>query len=1011
MAVRHVPTFADQLRHLRRASGLSQEELAERANISVRALRKLESGATQTPRRDTIDLLASALRLDAAEQAAFAQSARLTRIARPSAAVRSHPRSYREERPLVGRLDELALIERHRAGHTPPFLAFSGEPGIGKSRLLMEGARLATEAGWRVITGGCTRRSGQAPFEPVVSAFARVVQMTPPARLQLDLQGCGWLVRLLPELLDTQLVPAPTWTLPPDQERRLMFGAVARYLVNIAGPAGTLLVLDDLQWADADALALLETLVAEATRGEGSAPLLLLGAYRSTEVHSSAPLAQLLADMQSVDLATQAQLIPLGAADAGALLDQWLTRPTPHPATAVTGQDVEPSLSADVREEVLRHAEGIPYYLVSTAQALQAFKKEDEAGEYPWQVPWTVANSIRARIAMLPEQTRALLGIAAVIGRVTPSVLLMALVAHSHKQAGEDVTLAALEAACAAGLLRDEGAEYHFVHDLIREVTLADLSAARARLLHRRVAKELARGDNQTHHAQAAEIASHYLAAGEQAQALPYALMAGNQAAAVYAHEVAEAQFRMAIKLADACRDERLGAQARLRLGHALSMLGRFGEALPLVEEARVQFRTLNDREEWAQSEQTLAIIRGLDGYAEESLAHLLTARNLLEPIASARDLALVYHWLSNAYLLLSRHREELASAEQAFAYARQSEDPLITAQVEMRYGGALIRQGRVAEGCAMIVARFSELARIGDSTDFGVVFWNLVDGYLALGEFSTVRRYVASAVDAAEVTGDASGKVTVGWFQALVAFYEGKWEQAQAGISECCQLSQAAKLPLVPYYLIFSGHLLYLRGARDQARAAQDHAVATIGQRRLVWLTWQIEAALADQELLDDEPAAAAQRLASLLEPLGDDLHFNALPLVPRLAQAYLDMGKVSEARAAAHRAVRRATDMNYRLVLTDALRVRAMISIRQRRWKEAFAALEEALTLSRAMPYPYAEAKALYVYGQLHAARSEPEQAREQYRTALAICARLGEGLYRPHIERALADLDRGQ
>jgi hypothetical protein len=73
--------------------------------------------------------------------------------------------------------------------------------------------------------------------------------------------------------------------------------------------------------------------------------------------------------------------------------------------------------------------------------------------------------------------------------------------------------------------------------------------------------------------------------------------------------------------------------------------------------------------------------------------------------------------------------------------------------------------------------------------------------------------------------------------------------------------------------------------------------------------------------------------------------------------------------------------------------------------RWPEAAAIREEVIALSHAMPYPYAEAKARYVYDQFHAARSEPDLAREQYIAALTRCDRLGEGLYRPHIEQALA------
>ena len=136
---------------------------------------------------------------------------------------------------LVGREEELALIARLLQGEIAPLLLFAGEPGIGKSRLLAEAATYAAAQGWRVLAGGCTRRSGQAPYEPLVSALVRETRRTPAARLRLDLQGCSWLVRLLPELLEAHVVPAPTWTLPPEQERRLMFGAVARYLANVAG--------------------------------------------------------------------------------------------------------------------------------------------------------------------------------------------------------------------------------------------------------------------------------------------------------------------------------------------------------------------------------------------------------------------------------------------------------------------------------------------------------------------------------------------------------------------------------------------------------------------------------------------------------------------------------------------------------------------------------------------------------------------------------------------------------
>jgi tetratricopeptide (TPR) repeat protein len=84
------------------------------------------------------------------------------------------------------------------------------------------------------------------------------------------------------------------------------------------------------------------------------------------------------------------------------------------------------------------------------------------------------------------------------------------------------------------------------------------------------------------------------------------------------------------------------------------------------------------------------------------------------------------------------------------------------------------------------------------------------------------------------------------------------------------------------------------------------------------------------------------------------------------------------------------------------DALRVRGLLAARQRRWEVAVAALDEAVAVAHAMPFPYAEAKALWVYGQLEVAGGDPVAAHNHFEQALSICDRLGEGLYRPRIEQ---------
>jgi hypothetical protein len=185
----------------------------------------------------------------------------------------------------------------------------TGEPGIGKTRLLQAGAVYAGELGLRVLEGGCGRRGHQVPYAPLLGALQGHLAVQTARRRQRELRGCAWLVRLLPELAEQGVEPLPTWAVPPEHERRLMFAAVARFLGNVASPAGTLLVLDDLQWAGVDALDLLATLARAAT----AVPLRIVGAYRDTEVAPRDPLAVLLADLAQAGLAAQRALGPLAA--------------------------------------------------------------------------------------------------------------------------------------------------------------------------------------------------------------------------------------------------------------------------------------------------------------------------------------------------------------------------------------------------------------------------------------------------------------------------------------------------------------------------------------------------------------------------------------------------------------------------------------------------------------------------------------------------------------------------
>ncbi len=133
-------TFALALKQFRTRCDMTQEMLAERSGVSVRSVSDLERGISRSPRKDTIQLLADAMRLSAAE------TAQLVALALPSARVGAGRLALSSaDLPLVGRERELREIQRLLMDPTLRLLTLTGVAGIGKTRLALESASLLQE--------------------------------------------------------------------------------------------------------------------------------------------------------------------------------------------------------------------------------------------------------------------------------------------------------------------------------------------------------------------------------------------------------------------------------------------------------------------------------------------------------------------------------------------------------------------------------------------------------------------------------------------------------------------------------------------------------------------------------------------------------------------------------------------------------------------------------------------------------------------------------------------------
>ena len=998
MASPQTLTLGTLLRRYRMAAGLTQEALAANAGLSVNAISAIERGVSRAPQRETIALLVQALGLQAAERSIFERAAR-QRETPPPAPQRGETAPVTRGHPFVGRSAELGVLDRLLGGEGPSVLLIAGEPGIGKSRLLGVTAERAEGSGWAVVHGECSRQSASEPYAPFPAALLRLLAARSTAQRRLDLHGCGWLARLLPELMEMGPLPAPTWTLPSDQECRLIFAAVGQLLANVARPAGTLLLLDDMQWAGTDALALLAALIHDAP---DLRRLRVIAAYRQSEVTPRDALAALEADLARTQVAGRLALGPLARDEAATLLDTLL----------------HDDRSAVDRERVLRLTGGVPFFVLSMAQELAGAagvattaNAVDVPGP-PGAIPWSVAASIQQRVAALSATAQEVVTLVAIAGTRAPRrVVLTAAEALGRDEAA---CVAAFDEAVRARLLAEAGEDaYTCAHDLIREAVVADLTAVRRRFSHRLIAEALERLPEPQRAHEYTALAWHFAEAREPARALPYALQAGDQAQRVYAYSEAEEQYHLAANLAHELGDRAREAEALDKRGVALLRLARFDPAQRALEEGIALYRAAADVDGVARAVAHLVKVHTYSGTHQEGIA-LAQAQivALTRGGVSLAPLAALHLALSSLYHSSREFEAMLAAAERASELARAADDRQLLARAAWQRAFALRFMNRLDEAVPAMEDAVPLLEAVGDGDAYFSALANLTANFLDIGDLEHSRLYLDRALAAAEQFGDPRHLAWQALLEGERAFELGQWSAAQRACERVAMLASGGATSWgdheAAYLAELEGTLCMAQGQLTRGEDMLIRAATWGDQRHDYQILRRAQAALAERELLAGEVHAARDRLEPVLVDLHGYEEVDVTRCLPLLAWARLELGDHADADRIAAEALARVRAGHSRIALADALRVRALVATRLGRWPEAEAALDEALAVARAFPQPYTEAKALYVYGLLHVARGDPERARERLAAALAICERLGEGMYRPLVERALVDLD---
>jgi tetratricopeptide (TPR) repeat protein len=483
---------------------------------------------------------------------------------------------------FVGRDPEIEAIrqahDRAGTGHGQ-VVAVVGEPGVGKSRLFWEFTRSHRTRDWLILESGSVSYGKATPYLPVIDLLKAYFQVEPrdDAR-RIHEKVTGKLLTLdralettLPAfltLLDAPAEDAQWHALEPPQRRERTLDAVKRLLLRESQVQPLLLVFEDLHWIDSETQTLLEGLIDSLP----TTRTLLLVNYRPEYQHG----------WGAKSYYTQLRIDPLTPESADALLG------------ALLGND---EALAPLKRLLIERTAGNPFFLEESVRTLVETQiLAGDQGAYRLvrvlagiQVPATVQAVLAARIDRLPQEDKALLQTAAVIGKDVPYALLQAIADLPEEQLRQRLArLQGAEFLYEVSLFPE--LEYTFKHALTHEVAYGSLLQERRRTLHARIGAAMERLYAERLEEHTEELTRHFTRGEVWAKAADYARLAAERAAALCADAKAVELYEQALdalgRLPEGKETTRLAIEVRLALRAPLWRAGRLDRLFELYREA-----------------------------------------------------------------------------------------------------------------------------------------------------------------------------------------------------------------------------------------------------------------------------------------------------------------------------------------------------------------------------------------------------------------------------------------
>lgn len=567
------------------------------------------------------------------------------------------------------------------------------------------------------------------------------------------------LAHVLPSLAGKQPL---SMTDPSQRQKEHLFAAVYALLQCASRPF--CLFLDDLQWVDAASLELLHYVAVRAmTETAVTAPLLLVGAYRTEEAEENPGLQTLLHDWSRREDVCRLSLPPLSAE---AIVTLWRAMDAPRPDGSA----------------IVQATGGNPLYVVELARELAGQAHVPQ----PLPVPPSLTALIQRRLGRLPAHGRQTLETVAILDQAVPFDMLRQISARS-----EEETLQALELGLRWRLLDTSPtgpAAVHMAHDLIRQAVRQQISPLRRQILHRRAAQTLAQ-----HNAPPATLCYHWHRAGDSEQEAHFSALAAEAALAGYAaHEAIEYLQRALPLTTEATARARLlwqlgkaksllgaweeagrlfqeslslpgGGNSRLRAniqadyGRLLEQQGDYAAAMVQGEAALAYFTTAADRIQIARLQGHMGLLAWRQSQYDRALAHYQAGMADAVALRDPQTRITLHNGLGLVYWRLQKHEEALSHLREAYETAVAHENLISQAQVLCNTGNVYSAMGQADAAIAYYRQAFEQAAAIQYKAVTALAVGNLGLMYFYKGDDDRALDYCQQALAASRELGNQS--------------------------------------------------------------------------------------------------------------------------------------------------------------------------------------------------------------------------------------------------------------